>query len=232
MVKNNVSCFKVSDTFFCPECKSKRIIKNGRTKNKKQQYICKECKRRFIDYYSYQAYQPNLNQQIITLTKEGLGIRSTARVLHISTTTLLKRIVAIAQNVSQPVISKGKDYEVDEIRTFIKRKNKLIWIVYALERVSKSVVSFYVGSRTNKTLNIVLKTLQFAAAKRIFTDGLKNYKYLITKTVHKVKHYGTNHIERKNLTLRTHLKRLNRRTICFSRSLIILVSVLKIYFWI
>uniref|UniRef100_UPI0038B39A68 IS1 family transposase n=1 Tax=Flavobacterium soli TaxID=344881 RepID=UPI0038B39A68 len=43
--------------------------------------------------------------------------------------------------------------------------------------------------------------------------------------------FGTNHIERNNLTLRTHLKRLNRRAICFSKSLIVLVFVLKIYFW-
>jgi len=197
------------------------MVKNGKTKSGKQRYICKNCKGTQVESYSYPAYNYNLNQQIITLTKEGLGIRSTARVLHISTTTLLKRIVAIAQNVSQPVISKGKDYEVDEIRTFIKRKNKLIWIVYALERVSKSVVSFYVGSRTNKTLNIVLKTLQFAAAKRIFTDGLTNYNYLIAQPIHKVERYGTNYIERNNLTMRTHLKRLNRRTICFSRNAVV-----------
>src|SRR5690606_23879362 len=104
-------------------------------------------------------------------------------------------------------------------------------IVYAMERITKTVAGFYVGRRTNKTLNVVLKTLQLAEAKRIFTDGLKNYKYIITKADHKVKCFATNHIERKNLTLRTHLKRLNRSTICFSRSLIILVAVLKIYFW-
>jgi insertion element IS1 protein InsB len=63
------------------------------------------------------------------------------------------------------------------------------------------------------------------------TDRLKNYRYLIDEKLHSVKSFGTNHIERKNLTLRTHLKRLNRRTICFSRGLIMLISILKIYFW-
>ena len=53
------------------------------------------------------------DQLIIQLTKEGLGIRSTARVLGISTTTLLKRIIAIANSIPQPIISKGKTYEVD-----------------------------------------------------------------------------------------------------------------------
>ena len=66
----------------------------------------------------------------------------------------------------------------------------------------------------------------------IFTDKLKNYGYLIDEKQHSVKRFGSNHIERKNLTLRTHLKRLNRRTICYSKSLVVLIVILKIYFWI
>ena len=92
-------------------------------------------------------------------------------------------------------------------------------------------MSFNVGKRTNKTLSRVVDTLKLSEAKKIFTDGLKNYRYLIDGKLHCVKRFGTNHIERKNLSLRTHLKRLNRRTICFSKSLVVLLSVLKIYFW-
>ncbi|GGF10478.1 hypothetical protein GCM10011518_19590 [Flavobacterium limi] len=101
-----------------------------------------------------------------------------------------------------------------------------------MEKKSKIVVSFNVDKRTNKTLNLVLETLKLSEAKKIFTDRLKNYKYLIDEKMHSVKPFGTNHIERKNLTLRTHLKRLNRRKICFSKSLVIFTAVLKIYFWI
>ena len=132
----------------------------------------------------------------MVLTKEGLGIRSTARVLGISTTTLLKRILSIANSISRPPVIKGKIYEVDELKTFLGKKNKKIWIAYALERESKKVVSFYVGARTNKTLKTVLKTLFFSEAKRIYTDGLRNYPYLIKKKIHKVTRFGTNHIER------------------------------------
>lgn len=233
MSKNATSCSRVSDGVNCPRCKEKKVIKNGRTKNDKQQYFCKICCYRFIENYTYQAYNSDINQNIIQLTKEGLGIRSTARILKISATTLLKRIVSIARNISKPIISKGKTYEVDELCTYIKHKKNYIWLVYALEKDSKTVVSFNVGKRTNKTLSRVLDTLKLSEAERIFTDRLKkNYKYLIDEKLHCVKRFGTNHIERKNLTLKTHLKRSNRRTICFSKSMIILVSVLKIYFWI
>ena len=47
------------------------------------------CSHRFIEYYTNQAYKLDINEKIVQLTKEGLGIRSTARILEISTTTLL-----------------------------------------------------------------------------------------------------------------------------------------------
>lgn len=217
MSKNAISCSRVSDTINCPRCKERKLSKNGTTKNKKQQYHCKSCGKRFIENYTYQAYNPDIDESIIQLTKEGLGIRSTARILKISTTTLLKRIVSIARNIVKPIISKGKTYEVDEMCTYIKHKRNFIWLVYALEKNSKNVVSFSIGKRNNKTLSHVVETLKLSDPKKIFTDRLKNYKYLIDERLHSVKRFGTNHIERKNLTMRTHIKRLNRRTICFSK---------------
>lgn len=209
----------------------RNMIKYGKTKSGNQRYVCRTCKKTRVENYVYQAYKGDINQNIIQLTKEGLGIRSTARILQISTTTLLKRIVSIAGNITKPIISKGKTYEVDELCTYIRQKKNYVWLVYALDKNSKTVVSFNVGKRTNKTLSRVLETLKLSEAKKIFTDRLKNYRYLIEEELHSVKRFGTNHIERKNLTLRTHLKRLSRRTICFSKSLVLFVAVLKIYFW-
>ena len=231
MVKNETLCIKVSDTGICPKCKSKEIIKNGFTKNKKQQFVCNSCKSRFIDFYSYKAYNTWVNKRIIQFTKEGLGIRSTARILKISNTTLLKRIIAIAKKIPNQIIYKNKSYEVDEMRIFIKNKEKPIWIVYALERKTRQVVNFSVGKRTKRTLQYVTNTLLLSNPKTIFTDKLIHYKSLLNEKVHNIKPFGTNHIERKNLSLRTHLKRLNRKTICFSKSFIILQCVLRIYFW-
>ncbi|MFB9076215.1 IS1-like element transposase [Flavobacterium procerum] len=42
----------------------------------------------FYKNYTNQAYKSDINQNIIQLTKQGLGIRSTARILKISATTL------------------------------------------------------------------------------------------------------------------------------------------------
>lgn len=217
----------------CFRCVDEKIlmVKNGKTLSGKQRYLCKICKATRVENYTYCAYQSNIDQQIILLTKEGLGIRSTARVLQISTTTLLKRILLIAKNIKQPMIPIGKEYEVDELCTYVGDKGRRIWLVCALERKNRNIVSFNIGRRTAKTLKKVTDGLHLSQAKKIFTDRLPSYKTLIKKKVHKTVQYGTNHLERFHLTLRTHLKRLNRRTICFSKSVVVLNAVLRIYLW-
>lgn len=129
------------------------------------------------------------------------------------------------------MISYHQSYEVDEMRLFIRKKSNPVWLVYAIDKSTNQVAGFYIGRRNNVTLNSVIKTFMNAKAKRIFTDKLKNYKYLIPKEIHEIKRYGTNRIERKNLNLRTHLKRFNRKNHLFSRNMLILNSILKIYFW-
>ena len=130
-----------------------------------------------------------------------------------------------------PPITTKSIYEVDEICTFVRNKENKIWIVYGLDRTTKNIACFSVGKRTKRTLNVVLKTLLLSKVKRIYTDDLRLYKTLLPNTIHKVTRFGTNHIERCNLSLRTHLKRLSRRSICFSKSLKMLNATLKIYFW-
>ena len=129
------------------------------------------------------------------------------------------------------MIAMGKEYEVDELCTYIGNKGRKRWVAYALEKKTKKVVSFVVGTRTKKTLELVTKTLILSNATKIFTDKLNIYKSLIPPEIHTTKQYSINHIERMNLTLRTHLKRLNRRTICYSKSILMLVACLRIYFW-
>lgn len=231
MEEKTTSCIKrVGGAKICNYC-SNILIKHGKSSANKTRYRCKSCKKTQVENYSYKAYSPNLNQNIVSLTKEGLGIRSTARVLKISTTTLLKRILQIAQTIKQPQITYNQIYQVDELRSYIGNKKRAVWVIYAIDSVTKLPVSIKVGRRNKKNLKKVVDTLLLGNAKKIFTDKLPIYKYLIDAETHSTKFRGINHIERKHLSLRTHLKRLNRRTICFSKSLLVLLAIIKIYFW-
>ncbi|MEC3880219.1 IS1 family transposase [Parapedobacter sp. 10938] len=214
-----------------PACKNCNTpsIKYG-TINNKQRYRCKQCHKTFVKEYSYPAYTIQ-NHQIKTLLVEGCGMRSIARILHIAVSTVLRRIINLAASISKPILSYHKEYEMDEMCTYIQKKNRQYWIAYAIRKDTKEVADFTVGKRTNKTLQQVTSTLLFAEAKNIHTDRLPSYNRLIPSEIHHNRKNGTNHIERKNLTLRTHLKRLGRRTICFSKTLHMLIACLKLYFW-
>ena len=213
----------------CNACKGFTYL-HGKTPAGKQRYKCKNCNTTFINKYSYQSYEVT-DRQIISLVKEGCGIRSIARLLYICCGTVLKRILIIAKSIIKPVIAMNKTYEVDEMRTYYKNKGRLLWIVYALQRETNRVVDFAVGSRTKATLQKVISTLFLSNAEKIHTDKLNLYTFLIPAYLHNNKKYGTNHIERENLNIRTHLKRLSRRTICYSKNIAMLSACLKIYFW-
>jgi IS1 family transposase len=153
------------------------------------------------------------------LTKESCGIRSIARILNISTTTVARKIKSIAKQITRPFpILQGKEYEVDEMRTYIGNKQRLYWVVYALRRDTKEVIDFKVGKRTGKTLQRVVDTVLLSGAVQLHTNKFPLYESIVPETIHRTAKYNINHIERKNLSVRTHLKRLARKTICFSRS--------------
>ena len=75
----------------CNNCNSATILRNGEIKSGFQRFICKDCSRSWQELYVYQSYNVK-NEHIILLTKEGCGIRSTARILQISPKTILRRI--------------------------------------------------------------------------------------------------------------------------------------------
>jgi len=184
----------------CSKCgHNDSAVKNGRTNQGKQRYKCKQCGSRFLNNYTYKSYLPSVNANITGLKKEGMGIRSISRYLGISHTTVIDRIKAIASRTKKPVLHSGRVYELDEMCTWIGDKESRYWLAYAIDRKTKTVVDFKVGKRTNKTLRHVVDTLVLSNPKKIFTDRLKNYKYLIPKELHSTKLRGTNGIEANNL---------------------------------
>jgi insertion element IS1 protein InsB len=166
------------------------------------------------------------------LVCESVSIRGIGRVLRIATATVLKKIQQIATAIPKPPVPLNcSTFEMDELRTYVGHKSNQYWIAYALCPVSKAVIDFKVGKRSKGALRSVVTTLLLSGVQIIKTDGLNIYRTLIPAERHCCKAYATNHIERNNLNMRTHLKRLSRRTICFSRSRAMLEACVRIYCW-
>ncbi len=80
----------------CPYCQGSDIVKHGMSPEGKQRYRCRACLegrgRTFLLEYSYAGQSPEVKQQIVDMAMNASGIRDTARVLHVSPTTVIKEL--------------------------------------------------------------------------------------------------------------------------------------------
>jgi len=206
--------------------------KAGRQKNGVQKLYCTLCRKYQQTAYRNRACCKDTKPMISKLICESVSVRGIARILNISINTVQTDIKWTAKSISKPpIVLHQENIEVDELRTFIGNKQNQYWIAYALNRSNGEVMDFIVGKRSRCTLKVLVNTLLLSGVRKIWTDRLNIYRALIPMEIHEDKKYGTNRIERKNLSIRTHIKRLSRRTICFGRSRIMLENCLKIYFW-
>jgi insertion element IS1 protein InsB len=218
------------DKLNCVYCKG-NCIRKGKTQKGVQKLYCNSCNKYQRLRYDYQGANQTKRNLITVLVKENCGIRSIARVLKLSSTTVIKEIKRKAASISKPIMKFGKTYEMDELKTFVSSKKNEQWLIYAIDKQNRKVVDFKIGKRNKRNLKVVTEGLVLSSPKRIFTDKLTLYKSLIPLALHKTVAHTTNYIERKNLTIRTHIKRLNRRTLCFSKTAIMLTAIMKLYFW-
>ncbi|HCL06873.1 MAG TPA: IS1 family transposase [Chitinophagaceae bacterium] len=214
----------------CKFCK-KKCQKAGRQKNGIQKYYCKYCEKYQQGAYTYNACNAVTMELLPKLVCESVSIRGMARVMKIALSTVVKKLKYIADKIIKPPIPANcKEVELDELRTYIGRKENQYWVAYAICSQTKKPIDFVVGKRSKQTLATIVNTLLLSKVEKIRTDKLNIYRGLIPHNQHISEAYNINHIERNNLNLRTHLKRLSRRTICFSRSVTMLAACLKIYF--
>jgi transposase-like protein len=79
----------------CPYCKSDQVTKRGKTDTGKQRYRCQnpECAHQsFLLAPAYPGRLPEVKQQVVDMSLNGSGVRDTARVLKISTATVINEL--------------------------------------------------------------------------------------------------------------------------------------------
>ncbi len=79
----------------CPHCQGTDIVRHGTTRQGKHRYRCRKQRcagRTFLLDYSYPGQAPEVKQQIVEMAMHASGIRDTARVLRISTNTVMTEL--------------------------------------------------------------------------------------------------------------------------------------------
>ena len=107
----------------------------------------------------------------------------------------------------------------DERWSFVRSKKPQRWRWWVEDAATGQVVAFVFGRRTHATfrrLQAVLAAAGWAVAQWL-TDAWGAYQVCLPAGQRQAGKKHLQRLERKLLTLRTRLKRLTRKTICFSK---------------
>lgn len=169
----------------CPYCASFNLKKNGKTSNKKQKYLCKDCRKQFITDYTYQGCRPFIRSLILKMTLNGSGIRDISRVLGISTNTVQKYLLKQADKIPdvRPP-TRAKSVELDEFWSFVGSKSNQRWTWLGLTSSTRRIGAFVNGRRTDKNCQKLVAKYQKSRVEEFASDDWQSYQKYVPEDIH------------------------------------------------
>ena len=108
--------------------------------------------------------------------------------------------------------------ELDEQWSFVGNKSNQRWLWHAVDHATNTVLAYVFGKRKDRVFQELKTLLAPFNISRYYTDDWGAYERYLEPERHEIGKINTQKIERKNLNFRTWIKRLTRRTICFSKT--------------
>jgi insertion element IS1 protein InsB len=113
---------------------------------------------------------------------------------------------------------RGLRSELDEMWSYVGKKANQRWLWHAIDHHTGKVLAYVFGERKDDAFLRLKALLEPVGITCFYTDGWGAYERHIEPEQHAVGKQHTQKIESKHITLRTRIKRLVRRTICFSKT--------------
>jgi IS1 family transposase/transposase-like protein len=206
----------------CPRCNNPNIVRNGKKSNRAQNYLCKACGKQFISGLerTYRGTLSCITGMIKIMLVRGGGIRDTSTALKISVKKVLKTLTSTKYRI-KPARSHYDCLEIDEFWTYVGRKTNKVWLIYAYHRESGEIVAYVWGKRDLKTAQKLRKRLKRLGISygRIACDEWDSFLAAFgTEAELRGKRYTVG-IEGNNCRLRHRIRRVFRKTCCFSKKL-------------
>jgi insertion element IS1 protein InsB len=180
----------------CPECKSTRINKNGH-KAGKQNHICVDCGRQFIDsYQSYQGYAQEVKKECLKMYVNGMDLRGIERVKGVDRTSIInwvKQVGELLPDAYDPEIIPEVG-ELDELETFVGSKKAgasfggflrmthtrhKIWLWTAVNHFQPGILGWVMGDHSAETFRPLWELVGHWQCYFYVTDGWPVYPIFI-----------------------------------------------------
>jgi insertion element IS1 protein InsB len=115
-------------------------------------------------------------------------------------------------------VRRGLSSELDEMGSFVQAKAHPRWLWHAIDHHTGKVLAYVFGRRKDAVFLKLQQLLEPFGITKFYTDGWGAYERHIDAKKHHVGKENTQKIESKHINLRTRIKRLVRRTLCFSKT--------------
>jgi insertion element IS1 protein InsB len=113
---------------------------------------------------------------------------------------------------------RGLTSELDEMWSFVQSKAHPRWLWHAIDHYTGTVLAYVFGRRKDDVFLRLQQQLEPFGITKFYTDGWGAYERQLAAEQHQVGKEHTQRIESKHVNLRTRIKRLVRRTLCFSKT--------------
>jgi insertion element IS1 protein InsB len=132
---------------------------------------------------------------------------------------LKSELVEVDIYLVEPPQEKDKvSSEIDEMWSYVEKKSNPRWLWHAIDHKTGQVLAYVFGQRKDEVFLELKELLQPFGISRFYTDNWGAYSRHLEKKKHIVGKQNTQRIESKHINLRTRIKRLARKTICFSKT--------------
>ena len=101
--------------------------------------------------------------------------------------------------------------------SYVGHKENQRWLWHAIDHTTGAVLAYVFGDRKDIIFQQLKERLEPFGITRFYTDDWGAYERHLPAAEQVIGKRNTQKIERKHLTLRTRIKRLARKTICFSK---------------
>jgi len=229
----------------CPDCQSVNIVKNGRTYYGKQNHLCNDCVRQFVDHNSHSISHERRSSIRLALN-ERLSLRGICRVFSVSLTWLLGFAVQVWQeapgdlgiggellNRLRPEKAELLVLQLDEAWSFVGKKSNKCWIWVVFDPENRKVVAYHIGRRDKNSAKALWQKIPVRYKQNtIFaTDYWEAYNSAIPKGLHIFGKKHTQIVEGFFAGMRARVSRLVRDNLAFSKKWENHELAIRYFFW-
>ena len=115
-------------------------------------------------------------------------------------------------------VRRGLSSELDEMWSYVRSKAQPRWLWHAIEHHTGKVLAYVFGRRQDSVFLRLPQLLEPFGITTFYTDGGGAYERHLEAEQHQGGKENTQKIASKHMHLRTRMKRLVRRTLCFSKT--------------